>query len=215
MGLIAPSLPVVGQPNSSEEPKIVTFESQVLALVNGQLDALNLASGSGLYDRWETLVQLDFRGGIAGLSTTPCYVGGTGILTSGGAGGQAISGLWVPPTASDIAVTSKTTRLRVRVSYATNATAPGITLTWGLYPITVLAGGINNITPTLGTVISGSTAAVASPAANTPAEAKSGSFDLSAVTGGLGGFAMGVVGSGAQAGNSNLACTAYLEMRHS
>jgi hypothetical protein len=43
VGLINPSLPIVGQPNSSEEPKIVTFESQLLALVNGNLDDANIA----------------------------------------------------------------------------------------------------------------------------------------------------------------------------
>lgn len=162
---------------------------------------------------WRTVVELDYRGGISSLSTTASYVGGTALLPSGGGGGQAISGLWLVPTASDVAVAGKTTRLRVRVSYATNATGPGITLTWGLYPVTGLAGGVGAIVATLGTVAAGSTAAAASPVANTSGEVKSGSFDLSGLIAG-GGYVIGVVGSGAQAGNSLLACTAYLEMRH-
>lgn len=161
---------------------------------------------------WRTVFQLDFRAGITSLSTTPCYVGGTAIVASGSPG-SAISGLWSPATSADVAVVSKTTRLRIRAAWGINATGPGITITWGLYPITTLAGGINNITPTLGTVIAGSTAAVASPTAGQAGVALGTSFDFSTLSFGTD-YVIGVVGSGAQAANSLVGCTAYLEMRH-
>lgn len=44
MAQINPSLPVVGLSDSTEDPKIVTALSQILALVNGGLDEANLAA---------------------------------------------------------------------------------------------------------------------------------------------------------------------------
>ncbi|MCW3048022.1 MAG: hypothetical protein JWO74_2306 [Solirubrobacterales bacterium] len=46
MALINPSLPIVGAPDSTEEAKIPTCLSQILALVNGGLDSTNIADGS-------------------------------------------------------------------------------------------------------------------------------------------------------------------------
>lgn len=46
MALINPSLPIVNQPDSSEEPKIPTALSQILAQLNGGLDSTNIADGS-------------------------------------------------------------------------------------------------------------------------------------------------------------------------
>lgn len=161
---------------------------------------------------WRTVAQCEYGSGIAGLSTTPCYVGGSAIIASGGAG-NAVRGLWIPDSA-DIAVAGKTTRLRVRSLIIPNTINPSITITWGLYPITAISGATSaGEGLTLGTVIAGSTAALA-PTASTPADVKGSSFDISAVTGGLGGYVLGLVGSGAQNANSNVACTTYLEMRH-
>lgn len=214
MGLINPSLPTVGQPNSSEEPKIVTVESQLLALVNGNLEGVNLKTGSGIVDRWETV--LDFQGntGPTSLTTTIQVFNTQGVGVNSPASVGGLQGLWIPPSSGDIAVTGKTTRFRTRVVYAINATAPGITLNWGLYPVTVFAGGSSSITPTLGTVLSGSVASKASPALGTAEQITSTGFDLSAVTGGLA-YVPGLVASaGTAAAASNTAFQFILEMTH-
>ncbi len=58
-------------------------------------------------------------------------------------------------------------KMRVRINTAHNATAPGTqTFTAGLYPITV-AGGSSLFVPTLGTVVTGSTAAIVNPLLST------------------------------------------------
>jgi hypothetical protein len=122
-------------------------------------------------------------------------------------------GIWVAPTASDVAITGKTTRLRLRVPYMVNATAPGITLTWGLYVVSALAGGVGSITVTLGAVVTGSTAAAVTPSASGPGSTTGSSFDMSLITPGSA-YVIGVVGSGTQAANSVVASQPILEMRH-
>lgn len=148
-------------------------------------------------------------GAMVALGTTPAYFSTNGLTTGGS---LTAMGMWSPPAAADIAVTSKTTRLRLRVPYATNATAPAITFTWGLYPVTT-GGGAGLLTLTLGTVVAGSTASVASPSANTGGVATGSSFDSSVLTAGNL-YVLGVVGSGTQAANSNVGCQFNLEMRH-
>lgn len=73
------------------------------------------------------------------------------------------------------AVIGRTTQLRVRAQVMTNA-APGVTFTFGLYPIVNDGDG----TWSLGTVVSGSTAAIASPAADSTVDANSGDFAVPA-----------------------------------
>lgn len=207
---INPSIPIIGQPDSTEEPKVVTALTQLVAEVNERVEESELSDRDA---NWQSIVQCDYRAGINGLSTTPCYAGGTAIIVSGSAG-SAVSGLWIP-NASDIAITGKTTHLRVRALIVPNTVNPGVTFTWGLYPISAISGATNaGEGLTLGTVIAGSTAALA-PTASTPADVKGTSFDVSAVTGGLGGYVIGVVASGAQAATSNVACIAFLEKSYS
>src|SRR5688500_7100403 len=77
--------------------------------------------------------------------------------------------------AADFSLTNRTTKLRLRAQVSTNATAPAITFTFGLYPVT-FAGGTDLLTATLGTVVTGSTVAIASPAASSTTQGNSGDF---------------------------------------
>lgn len=63
--------------------------------------------------------------------------------------------------AADLAVSGLTSKLRVRASVLTIATAPAITITIGLYPLTIAS---SLVVP--GTVIAASTVAIASPGIN-------------------------------------------------
>lgn len=151
---------------------------------------------------------------IGQITTTPAWFSAGGSTNASGASANnSPQGLWTPPPAGDINVAGKTTRLRLRVVYLVNATAPGITITWGLYPVTPSGGGASTVALTLGTVIAGSTAAVVTPAIGASGTVTGASFDLSAVSVGTN-YVLGVVGSGTQAASSHVSTAATLEMRH-
>lgn len=148
-------------------------------------------------------------GGVA-LSTSLFYFGTTSLVASGGGGAATAQGIWVPPSAGDIAVVSKTTRMRLRVPFGVNGVAPGITITWGLYPVTMSGSGAMILT--LGTVVAGSTAVATTPALGTAAAPASAGFDFSVLVAGA--YIFGVTGSGTQAANSVVSSQPILEMRH-
>lgn len=161
---------------------------------------------------WETVTKCQQP--ITGLTTASWYAATNGMNQSGVGGSLTVQGLWVPPTAGDVAVAGKTTRLRLQVPWIVNSTVPGINVTWGLYPITGTSGGSSAIIVTMGTVIAGSTAAQASAGfAAGQGFATSTSFDFSAVTGAVA-YIIGVTGSGSQAAASVINCEPILQMRH-
>lgn len=81
---------------------------------------------------------------------------------------------------ADYAVGSLTTKLRLRAQVNTNATAwSSVTATFGLYPVT-FSGAALTITATLGTVVSGSTVAIANPGASSTTQGNSGDFTIPA-----------------------------------
>lgn len=109
---------------------------------------------------------------------------------------------------ADFTLSGLTPKLRVRFQVATNATAPAITFTAGLYPVTV-AGGADAITYTAGTVVSGSTVAHATPSASTITAGTSGDFTVPSD----GAFLLAVVTSGSIANNAVASCHAQLQVR--
>lgn len=111
--------------------------------------------------------------------------------------------------AADYSVAGLTTKLCVRASVAANTTQPTITFTVGLYPITV-AGAADQNTFTLGTVVPGSTVAIASPAASTITVGTGTDFTFPAD----GAYALGVVTSGTLTNNNASALTARLQVRN-
>lgn len=127
------------------------------------------------------------------LDTTSSYSGGQGFIYFDDA---------------DYTVGSLTQKLRVRAQVNTNATQPTITFTIGLYPVT-FAGGTNLLTATLGTVVSGSTVAIASPAASSTTQGNSGDFTIPSD----GQYVLGVVTSGAVTTNNASLVTAQLQTR--
>ncbi len=120
------------------------------------------------------------------------------------------SPLYVPTTHLVAADHGTNAKFRVRFQVLPNATAPGtITLTAGLYPITV-AGGTDIMVYTAGTVVPSSTAAVVNPTASTAATQVSSSFDPP--TDGVFGF--GVVTSATQANNGAMSVNCQLQKRN-
>lgn len=110
---------------------------------------------------------------------------------------------------ADFTVASKTTKLRVRGIVRTNGTVPAITFTFGLYPVT-WSGGADALVATLGTVVASSTAAIASPSANSATTAVSSDVNVPSD----GDYCLGVVTSATLTNNSACLLSAQLQTRN-
>lgn len=124
--------------------------------------------------------------------------------------GNAINGLFIYFDDADYTIASKTQKLRVRAQVCTNATAwSSVTATFGLYPVT-FAGAADALTATLGTVVTGSTVAIANPSASTVNQGNSGVFAIPAD----GQYALGVVTSATLTNNAAAFVSAQLQTTH-
>lgn len=110
---------------------------------------------------------------------------------------------------SGYSISGSTTKMSLRVVLNTNGKALGITLTFGLYPVTS-SGSSGLMVITAGTVVSGSTCVFTTPPASTTTSVSSGTFDPPAD--GL--YAIGVAQSGTQDASSDFTCRAYLQVSH-
>jgi hypothetical protein len=120
----------------------------------------------------------------------------------------------IPPriiyfAAADHAITGLTTKLRLRAQVASNATASGVTFSFGLFPVTV-AGGANALTYTAGTIVSGSIAIIATPSASTVAQTGNTDFTIPSD----GAYLLAVVTNATLATNSAVSCHAQLQVRN-
>jgi hypothetical protein len=129
---------------------------------------------------------------------------GATSLALASATGSGSGVVYIDP--ADIAYGALTTKYRVQASCLTNATAPAITFTVGLYPVSAVAGGAGAVSITLGTVATGSTVVFTTPSSSTRSNGNSGDFAAPAA----GYYALGVVASGSQAANSNAFISARL-----
>lgn len=133
----------------------------------------------------------------------------SGALADPSASGGAPAVFYLDP--ADYAIAGKTTKLRLKIGTLVNDTAPGNTMTWGLYPVGTPAGGSGILNPALGTVVAGSTVAQTTPAANAKtAPVSSGDFTIPAA----GFYMIGMASTGAMAANSKVATTVAIEVRN-
>lgn len=110
---------------------------------------------------------------------------------------------------ADAVTTTLAQKLRLRAQVNTNATAwSSVTATFGLYPVT-FSGGADAFVVTLGTVVAGSTVAIANPGASTTSQGNSGDFTIPAD----GQYALGVVTSATLTNNAAALLTAQLQYR--
>jgi hypothetical protein len=131
-------------------------------------------------------------------------------MGTGAASGTPIVGFYLDP-ADYPTVNGITTKLRISGLVATNNTAPTVSFTFGLYPLTPLAGGAGQKSWTVGTVVSGSNGGVVTtPSANTNNNAVSSDFSIPAA----GVYAIGVALSGTTATNSFQFIKALLQYRN-
>jgi len=112
---------------------------------------------------------------------------------------------------ADYAAGARTVKMRLRAILLTDATAPGISYTYGLYPVASW-GGASGATPTiasLGTVVSGSAVTFSSPGTSAQLQSVSADFAMPAA----GFYAIGVAPSGTAAANALTSHIAHLQMR--
>lgn len=111
----------------------------------------------------------------------------------------------------DFTATGRTTFLRLKASLLTNAVAPTVNFTLGLYPVATVAGAAATVSITLGAVITGTTVAFTTPGASNLFQGVS--TDVSAATIVAGYYVIGLVVSGASAASSAQAIAARLQVR--
>ena len=149
-----------------------------------------VCTGAGTPGTWTQVAGPDYKVLLSAQSKGSTS-NGTFLMSSGGSGAAAAApgttgnGLLFYLVAADYAAGAV---LNVRAALANGATALTVTVTAGLYPITLSAGNY-----VIGTVVTGSTVAVASPGANSITQNTSGDFALP--SNGL--FALGYATSGA------------------
>ncbi len=154
-------------------------------------------------------------GAIAGTYLLGSGLAGAGLVYGAIASGNALKGTTgVPPSVfyfddGDYTTASKTQKLRVRAQVVTNLTAPALTFTVGLYPLSSVGGGSESVSYTVGTVVSGSTVAFVTPAAGGVAQSNSGDLTIPSD----GAYLLGVVTSGSIAVNSAVSVHAQLQTR--
>lgn len=105
------------------------------------------------------------------------------------------------------------TKFRLRAQLLANATAPTVSYTVGLHPVTAVAGTSGNLSYTMGGAVTGSTIAFTTPGASSRNQSDSGDFLASVLTDSQY-YAIGVVPSGAGAANSVLGLTAQLQVHN-
>lgn len=161
MALINPTLPTVGDPNSTEDPDIVSAFGAIVSAINGGLDTTNLASGAGVTD-----AQLASPNNAATklLLRTSRVIGagasysGAGTSFAMGATGDAVD--WDPTL---YAVAGKTTRWVHRVRLVTGSTAPAVNLAVGMKVATASSLGVWGV-PAYATAFTGSSGTSIAPA---------------------------------------------------
>jgi hypothetical protein len=195
--------PSIGQPVSTEDPKIVNL----LSALTTDMSAVDAALTT-----WKPFVHRR-AGRIVGLTS-----GSTFILNDIGFNAtlvgdvNAVSDLAVYLDPADWTAGSRTTQMQLRMRWRTNDVAPGISFTFGLWPVSTWAnpgGGQAAIIASVGAQASGSAVALTTPSASAGGVAVSGAFTAPTA----GDYILGVQASGSQALSSVVSLVAQLMYR--
>jgi hypothetical protein len=136
--------------------------------------------------------------------------GGSGsVFATGSQPSPYATGIQIPINAADIAVSNKTTRLRLMISYGTNTIAPATSFTWSLVPLT-FAGASSAMIYNAGLAVTGSPVTLTTPAASTASFVTGTDFAPPA----NGVYTFSVTINPAAAAGSWLDWTAYLQYHH-
>lgn len=218
-GTFNPNLPQSGDPLAVSDSKTKSSLVTLRDALNGLLTSENKIQDSSLASSNNSAYRTIFQSrGWHGNPNTNAgtYLLGSklgsfaGMNQSAAAGGIATQR---PPDVlyfddADYAVAGKTTKLRLQCVVGVNGVAPAVTYTFGLYPLTP-GGSSETWSGTVGSAVSGSTKAIASPAKNIFTPGTGSDFAVPAD----GAYALAVVVSAEAASGSVVACHAQLQIR--
>jgi hypothetical protein len=214
MGTLSLTLPVPGSTlNNLADAELVSALTAIQNAINGNIDGVNAPTLETAFSTYKTV--FGPVGDELGAVVTATYLLANASAQIGSV--QAGSGSAVAKfypfyfDPADWAASPRTTKLRVRAQVITNAVAPTVSYTTGLYPVATW-GGASGASPTVATisaVVTGSTVAITTPSANTANQGNSGDFTAPA----SGWYVLAVVPSGTAAANSLQNIEAYLQMR--
>lgn len=203
-GTLAPTIPTIGQPNSTED---VDIRDSITVLRDGLNAILN--SSNGIDYPYHTLVQ---GHGVTGNGTNANEAGllsfnGAGIIVNGSliSAGFNLASLYLDT--SDHKVANKTAKYRIRAQVMTNSTSPGaMKWTFSLYPIQV-SGAANQVNVAINAAV-GSSAVIENPSTAKITNAVSATFNAPATAA----YALGVICSAKPAANSAQMLKAELQV---
>jgi hypothetical protein len=206
------TLPAEGEKNTLADPKVLALLKQYNELLNSSNKILDTSLASPSNAAYRTLHAMACFQLSASANTYIMAVNnGTPVVS----GADLVSGSSLNPplifdfNKADYEVGDKTQKLCIRVQLGTNATAPGITYTFGLYPVSAMGGATSTVTMTLGMVVSGSTVAFASPSSSALTRKSSGDFTIPSD----GAYVLGFVASGSPAANARTLLSAQIQTR--
>lgn len=204
MGTISLTIPVAGStPFSTAAANVDTDLTTIQTLVNGNIDGANVIAG--LTGRRLAASSFMLVGGSVVAMTAVSDAAGAVVVSGNNVNGRPVNWAYLDP--AGFAVTGKSnTQLVLRMSLATNATAPAINFTGQLNAVAFSGASASLITPTVGTTVTGSTVAINTPSASSAAVAETAPFTFPAA----GAYALTVVTSGTTAANSGTSLTLQL-----
>ncbi len=116
---------------------------------------------------------------------------------------------FIPFDPADYTLGGRTLKLRLEVISYVSGNVGTRTFTWGLYPLSSVAGGADQLTPTLGTVTSGSTVVRANPVDGTIYRDVGSDFNPPVA----GTYIIGFTTTGSQPSNSQIQSDVRLQAR--
>lgn len=192
---------------------VVDCLQKIQTVVNGQVDGTNAPAITGAYGdpllRGAGQIGPTFGAATYLIKADAAIAFASGVADNSGSGHQMHIAL-----AAAYGVTGVTTKLRIRPWVMVNAAAPAINFTFGLHPVSAVAGAAGITTVTVGAAVAGSTVAINAPSASAVTPGTGPDFNYSLLTDGIG-YMLGVTTSGAPAASSVSTCGAILELHRS
>jgi hypothetical protein len=196
-GTLAPSIPTIGQPNSTEDSDV---RESLITIRNGLNAVLN--SSNGIDYPYRTLIFGHALTGSTAGDNIPSLLSynASGLVPSGSIISNGINLAQSYLDEADHAVANKTAKLRIRAQVITNNTSPGLMKwTFALYPVSFSSGAGNTVVVTMNPLV-GNTAVIENPGTAKVTNANSSLFSVPTT----GMYALGVACSGLPAGRQIL-----------
>lgn len=200
---------------SAGSDPITIAESQVTNLTTDLAAKADLTSVTAFNALARNLV--DSTGALGGSSAAATRLMGQDLtMAISGTNATAVANIIYLDTTEWPTIATLTAKVRIRAILTTNATAPGNgTYTFGLYPVTAVAGATGGITYTAGAVVTGTTVALGGSGGSAlAASTRFTGLSTEVAVPTTGYYAIGIVNSGSNAAASYIGLSAFLQLRY-